>query len=395
MPQSIPAGLTREHVLKTLTDLDAGIEHPFGQPTGYELIHDDKRYAPKAVVGLACRYSIGRILQPEEFSGGEAAGQANFVLRKLGFTVVGKADGDSEENDLAAEEERKHRFGLWEKLKEIGGPTGVAPSVLRDMGIYGGAQGIWVDKARTGRITRDGNGITVAVLHTGSSYADDLAEDCVIYHYPQTRRPPSRDLAEVDATKAARRLQLPFFVIAYPKPNSSVRDVKLGWVESWDDRSRIFLITFGNEPPIPEAEDVTEETPFVLATPEQRMKREVKVRIGQQRFKFRVFKRYGPKCVVCGLAVADLLDAAHIRPKLVDGSDDPRNGLVLCANHHRAFDAGYFAINPSTLEIQCRTDGPDRAALGITLESVSHLQKPPHTEALSWLWAEWEKPSTT
>lgn len=96
MPQSIPAGLTREHVLKTLSDLDAGMEHPFGSPTGYELIHNEKRYAPKAVIGLACRYSLGRMLLPEEFSGGEAPGQANFVLRKLGFTVVKKAEEEKE-----------------------------------------------------------------------------------------------------------------------------------------------------------------------------------------------------------------------------------------------------------------------------------------------------------
>ncbi|HWL09451.1 MAG TPA: hypothetical protein VNQ76_13670 [Planctomicrobium sp.] len=88
MSQSIPAGLTREHVLRTLSDLDAGIDHPFGKPIGYELIHEGKRYAPKAVIGLACRYSIGRVLQPEEFSGGEA----NFVLRKLGFSVIQKGD---------------------------------------------------------------------------------------------------------------------------------------------------------------------------------------------------------------------------------------------------------------------------------------------------------------
>lgn len=45
-------------------------------------------------MGLACRYSLGRVLLPEEFSGGEAPGQANFVLRKLGFTVVRKTDDD-------------------------------------------------------------------------------------------------------------------------------------------------------------------------------------------------------------------------------------------------------------------------------------------------------------
>jgi hypothetical protein len=104
MPQSIPAGLTREHVLKALVDLDAGIDHPFGPPTGYELVHDGKRYPPKAVVGLACRYSVGRLLRPDEFSDGEAPGQANFILRKLGFTVVKKG-----ETDMADDDKQAHR----------------------------------------------------------------------------------------------------------------------------------------------------------------------------------------------------------------------------------------------------------------------------------------------
>lgn len=101
MPQSIPPGLKKEHVLQALTDLDGGIPHPFGAPTGYELVHGDKRYAPKAVVGLACRHYLGRVLQPEEFSGGEAPGQANYVLRKLGFTVVRKGEAVAEEEKQA------------------------------------------------------------------------------------------------------------------------------------------------------------------------------------------------------------------------------------------------------------------------------------------------------
>src|SRR4051812_46452291 len=97
MPQSIPKGLAREHVLRALAGLDAGVEHPFGAPTGYELVHQGRRYPPKAVIGMAFRHLAGRILQPEEFSGGEAPGQANFVLRELGFTVLKKDVGSSEE----------------------------------------------------------------------------------------------------------------------------------------------------------------------------------------------------------------------------------------------------------------------------------------------------------
>lgn len=97
MPQSIPPGPKKKHVIGALNDLDSGIDHPFGSPTGYELLHDGKRYPQKAVIGLACGYSIGRMLRPEEFSGGESPGQANFVLRKLGFTVVRKRKEAEEE----------------------------------------------------------------------------------------------------------------------------------------------------------------------------------------------------------------------------------------------------------------------------------------------------------
>ena len=50
---------------------------------------------------MAYRHLAGRIPQPEEFSGGEAPGQANFVLRELGFVVerkgVGVTSDDAEE----------------------------------------------------------------------------------------------------------------------------------------------------------------------------------------------------------------------------------------------------------------------------------------------------------
>jgi hypothetical protein len=104
MPQSIPRGLTRDHVLRALADLDASADHPFGAPTGYELVHDGRRYPPKAAIGLAYRHLAGRFLRPEEFSGGEAPGQANYVLRELGFTVENKVgESGMSEAEVGAE----------------------------------------------------------------------------------------------------------------------------------------------------------------------------------------------------------------------------------------------------------------------------------------------------
>ena len=49
MPKAITEGLTQQHVLLALQDLDARIEHPFGPPASYELVHEGERYSPKAV----------------------------------------------------------------------------------------------------------------------------------------------------------------------------------------------------------------------------------------------------------------------------------------------------------------------------------------------------------
>jgi hypothetical protein len=108
MPQAIPKGLTRDHVLKALADLDAGIDHPFGRPTGYELVQEGRRYAPKAVVGIAFRHLTGQMLVPADFSGGEAPGQANYELRRLGFKVETKPDDQVETPAVWTE----HEVGL-------------------------------------------------------------------------------------------------------------------------------------------------------------------------------------------------------------------------------------------------------------------------------------------
>jgi hypothetical protein len=101
--RSIPRGLTRNHVLRALADLDSKAEPPFGAPTGYELVHDGRRYPPTAVVGLVFRHLTGRILQSKDFGGDKAPGQANFVLQELGFTVENEDAGSPSK---AAEEIR-------------------------------------------------------------------------------------------------------------------------------------------------------------------------------------------------------------------------------------------------------------------------------------------------
>ncbi|MDB4724710.1 DUF3883 domain-containing protein [Planctomycetota bacterium] len=79
-------GLTRKHVLDAMGLLDQGHEHPFSEPTTYEVVKGPKRYPPKAVFGLAAGQLLGRTLLPGDFSAGD--GQPCFrILRELGFSI--------------------------------------------------------------------------------------------------------------------------------------------------------------------------------------------------------------------------------------------------------------------------------------------------------------------
>ncbi len=70
----------------------------------------------------------------------------------------------------------------------------------------------------------------------------------------------------------------------------------------------------------------------------------VKERANQQFFRSKVIAQQGRCCCVCDINILAVLDAAHIIPKEYNGTDDPRNGLSLCALHHRMFDSGLILL---------------------------------------------------
>lgn len=76
----------------------------------------------------------------------------------------------------------------------------------------------------------------------------------------------------------------------------------------------------------------------------------------QRRVRVELFKRdvrlaYENGCALCSLRLqtpsGDLeVEAAHIIPFRLDGSNDPRNGIALCHTHHWAFDRYMWTITP-------------------------------------------------
>jgi hypothetical protein len=57
----------------------------FGPTTTYDLVWEELRYPPKAILGAAYEVATGTRLAPADFEGGKAG--AVKILTKLGFTV--------------------------------------------------------------------------------------------------------------------------------------------------------------------------------------------------------------------------------------------------------------------------------------------------------------------
>ena len=68
-------------------------------------------------------------------------------------------------------------------------------------------------------------------------------------------------------------------------------------------------------------------------------------KVRDARFKRNIFFLYKGRCAICGLQ-ARLTESAHIIPVKEEGTDELTNGILLCRNHHKAYDSGLLAISP-------------------------------------------------
>ena len=296
-----------------------------------------------------------------------------------GTVVKSRVVDSSVDAEWTSSEEGVYRWSAWVELGAPSSTDVVTATAIRQVGLYSGGQGIFVDKRRTSSADYPA-GIAVSLLHTESVYADELGDDGILYHYPRTGRPASRDAGEVQATKNTMSVGVPVAIIIRPSASANYRHIRWGWVLDFDDSEELFFIKF-EDPRVDYVEVPSEPFDPIAARKSQRYLSSS--RPGQSKFRFDVFKRYGSQCAVCSIVVKELLEAAHIVAKQFDGCDDPRNGLVLCRNHHRAFDKGLLAINPDTLDVEPRKDF-DLTRLRVERTSINHLRSAPAAEAL-WL----------
>jgi putative restriction endonuclease len=72
----------------------------------------------------------------------------------------------------------------------------------------------------------------------------------------------------------------------------------------------------------------------------------VEPRLGQGSFRIAVTKAYDEACAVTREHSLPALEAAHVRPYADGGAHALPNGLLLRADIHRLYDAGYVTVTP-------------------------------------------------
>ena len=278
------------------------------------------------------------------------------------------------------EAELARRLELFNKAKSVSNAGLNTPHQLKELGIYGGASGVWVNKTVTA--TLDSSGVAVGLLHTGRHYDDDIDDTGVLYHYPTTNRPESRDNNEIQAIKNLAKFKLPVFVI---RNVGNLKKIDLAWLNDFDDSLRICVLTFNGLDEFKNSFAASKiDSPVELFGNHRKTKSDIYRAERDPHFKFHILQRFEGKCVVTGTDVIQVLDAAHIIPVANKGTESVENGLLLTASAHRSFDAGLWAINPDTLKLETQPDGPDLQRLKITKLDLRSMDSKLNREALEF-----------
>ena len=270
--------------------------------------------------------------------------------------------------------EIERRQQLFNAISHIDIAIDVKPSKLRDLGIYGGAAGVWVNSDVTRGVVSPSSGVAVSILHTGKNYSDNMSSKGIDYDFPNTNRNGSHDQNEIQALKNCFESKIPLFVISKAS-NQKLRNVHIGLVQTFDEiNAKAFIKFVAQDKLFPTANETIKESQaeykeaFENKVNEsfddssKNRKRRLDSRSTKPKVVYRLVQDYrrDPDVVAEALYRAKgfcekckekapfikrsngepYLEVHHIRPLSQGGLDSLENVISLCPNCHREIHFG-------------------------------------------------------
>ncbi|WP_242446606.1 HNH endonuclease signature motif containing protein [Vibrio sp. T9] len=273
---------------------------------------------------------------------------------------------------IIKEIERRQR--LFNAISYVDIAIDVKPSKLRDLGIYGGAAGVWVNSDVTRGVVSPSSGIAVSILHTGKSYSDNMSSKGIDYDFPNTNRNGSHDQNEIQALKNCFESKIPLFVISKAS-NQKLRNVHIGLVQTFDEiNAKAFIRFVAQDKLFPTANETIKESQAEykvtfenevnesLDDSSENRQRRLASRSTKPKVVYRLVQDYrrDPDVVAEALYRAEgfcekckekapfikrsngepYLEVLHIIPLSQGGLDSLENVISLCPNCHREIHFG-------------------------------------------------------
>lgn len=159
---------------------------------------------------------------------------------------------------IIKEIERRQR--LFNAISYVDIAIDVKPSKLRELGIYGGAAGVWLNSNVTRGVVSPSSGVAVSILHSGKNYGDNMSLEGIDYDFPNTNRKGSHDQNEIQGLKNCFESKIPLFVISKAS-NQKLRNVHIGLVQTFDEfNAKAFIKFVAQDKLFPKANETIKES---------------------------------------------------------------------------------------------------------------------------------------
>lgn len=334
----LPDNVERKSVLTAIIELEHGaVEHGFDESTKFDILHEGRRYPPKAIIALATKAETGQLPTPSDFSGG--VGSKCFrLLRDAGFRVVPK-------RNLVP-----FKVGSSYTRKKIGEYLGTSEDTTKGDWATGyhfhadaeaGILGWWFIFASVGS---EGS--------TGHDYGNQWISDTHLEWEGKTSsklgQPQIESILSGNApvllfTRDEKRAPFVYHGLAQATKVEDTSPVRVVWEAS-------AAVVFS-----PSADDDAKTNDSFEPKEgdyRQQALRLIKVRQGQQGFREQLLRAYKGQCVISGCTVERVLEAAHISAYRGIHDHHIQNGMLLRADFHTLFDLDLLAIEPNSLEVR-------------------------------------------
>lgn len=312
----------------------------FRPSRSYGLVVEGRTYPSKAIVGVAHEFATGSPLRSAEFNGGR--GQAVPVLERLGFVV---------ESGSGLSGDQQAYMLLWNPKSYIW-PDGDRLAILAETmsgntfmerwSIYANSTKVKIgDRVflrKAGLLPRGivASGVVSGPPVTDAHWGEIDGRPTTYVDVDWDAMVESEDV--LDLSDLAE--EQPSSAWAAPGGGARIPTEARGALESaWHSHVNEVLSSY------------RARTEF-----EPSHEQEIQVRYGQAVAKIRRHQRAFRKLLLdnlphecafpgCGIASVEVLDAAHRIPDSEGGRATLENGLLLCANHHRAMDSGLLRVD--------------------------------------------------